>query len=272
MSHTYTDGTTYAASITLPDDGDAGGVLSVNTAFQGLADRTNVLYQTLTATGIKRAQYFASAAALRGQTASIGDFAVVSGLGVYNFVSLIGTQTDNGVTLITPTGGGGYWVAVGLGRSALGAANGVPQLDSGGQQSAASQHGARLEATTITYGSVANIPGTNSYSAFGVSGTSPSTGVAGDTFAISGGLSAYCSSGATFSVALYANGVAIPGAACTVGYSSGTPNFYTIAADYTATSNGSVVFQLYQSGGSSYQLQLNSIAVTARRFSALCLF
>lgn len=43
MSTTYAGTATYPATITTPDDGDPANVLSVNPAFEGLADRTAYL-------------------------------------------------------------------------------------------------------------------------------------------------------------------------------------------------------------------------------------
>lgn len=44
MSHTYTGTDTWAASTTLPDDGDSKKAASVNVPFEALMDRTTYLY------------------------------------------------------------------------------------------------------------------------------------------------------------------------------------------------------------------------------------
>src|SRR5262245_44010534 len=59
MSSTYAGANAYPTDITIPDDGDAADVNSVNPAFEGLADRTTYL----AARGIREVFYDSSGSA-----------------------------------------------------------------------------------------------------------------------------------------------------------------------------------------------------------------
>lgn len=106
MAHTLTEASAFGSSVTVPDDGDAENVASVNVAFQTLANRTKYLNDQLA---------LASAALLAGQVAA--DVAI-SGSGIAEtakFTLAITTQSggfsiDSGQNLVLPAGAGALYL------------------------------------------------------------------------------------------------------------------------------------------------------------------
>lgn len=112
MSTVLTEAATYAASVTVPADGDARTAASVVPAFQVLADRTKYLKTLTETTGIQKIKTVADNAALKALTGmATGDVVKQTDIRViYVYDSGSATAEHNGI-IVEPTTGGGRWFA-----------------------------------------------------------------------------------------------------------------------------------------------------------------
>jgi hypothetical protein len=145
MAHNLSEADNYNATVSVPDNGDAAVVASVETAFQALTNRTNKHKLDLsflatsgrtTTDGIKRLRQVADLAALAALVVGAGDAGMavtVRRVGVYLYEHGVAAGFANGVTSVAASGNTGVWFAVGYGPNLNNVPFGVPALNNVGQ-------------------------------------------------------------------------------------------------------------------------------------------
>ena len=112
MSTILTEAATYAASVTVPADGDARIAASVVAPFQVLADRTKYLKTLTESTGVTKIKTVADNAALKALTGMVsGDVVKQTDIRVLYVYDSGSSTAEYGGIIVQPTTGGGRWFA-----------------------------------------------------------------------------------------------------------------------------------------------------------------
>lgn len=138
MPKSLTDDAASFPTQTSPLAGEPRTAGSVETPFQRAANRAawlkdRLLYIDPDKGGVRRPRRFASIAAMKASTdIPVGTTALVDGVGTYQFIADRTDELDPVVVRPTSIGPSdpGRWIVVGVGFGLLGAANGVPKLES----------------------------------------------------------------------------------------------------------------------------------------------
>lgn len=129
MPKNLTETATFSATVTVPEDGDGVTGLSIETAAQSLANRSQYLKSIVTGTGVGRIREVTTLAALKALTGMVDtDVVRLYGAGLYRYDTST-SATENLPWIVAPDVGSGRWIHD---NNAL-AGSVLATLDSGGK-------------------------------------------------------------------------------------------------------------------------------------------